>query len=79
MGQAFKDEKSGNYIMKYSVGQALQFLPWFTLAHVAAGPLGFPADGFSSPYQYAISWGSLLIALLGILAGAKQFAALFFG
>lgn len=66
MGQAFKHEGSGNYVMKYAAGQALQFLPWFTVAHLVAEPLGYPADGFSKPYQTAIGWGSLLVALLGL-------------
>ncbi len=66
MGQVSKHEKSGNYVMKYSSGQALQYLPWFTAAHLLAKPLGYPADGFSRPYQAAITWGSLLIALLGL-------------
>lgn len=65
MGQAFK-HPSGNYVMKYPMGQALQFLPWFLTAHVLAAPMGYPADGFSRPYQAAISWGSLLVALLGL-------------
>lgn len=52
--------------MKYPMGQALQFLPWFLTAHWLAEPLGFPADGFSAPYQAAIAWGSLLIAFLGL-------------
>lgn len=65
MGQAIQ-HPSGNYVMKYPMGQALQFLPWFTIAHALAVPLGFPADGFSLPYQAAISWGSLLVAFLGL-------------
>ncbi len=65
MGQAFQ-HPSGNWVMKYSMGQALQFLPWFTVAHLLAEPLGYPADGFSLPYQAAISWGSLLVALIGL-------------
>lgn len=66
MGQAFKHPKSGNYVMKYSGGQALQYLPWFFAAHALAEPLGYPADGFSKPYQMAIGLGSLLVALLGL-------------
>ncbi len=66
MGQAFRHEKSGNYVMKYSSGQAWQFLPWFAAAHLLAEPLGYPADGFSRPYQVAIGLGSLLVALLGL-------------
>lgn len=65
MGQAFQ-HPSGNWVMKYPVGQALQFLPWFAAAHLLAEPLGYPADGFSRPYQAAISWGSLLVALIGL-------------
>ena len=56
----------GGFVMKYPMGQALQFLPWFLVAHALAEPLGYPADGFSRPYQAAISWGSLLVALLGL-------------
>ncbi len=66
MGQVSKHEASGNYVMKYSSGQALQYLPWFTMANFLAKPLGYPADGFSLPYQAAITWGSLLVALLGL-------------
>ncbi len=65
MGGAFQ-HPSGNYVMKYPIGQALQFLPWFGAAHMVAVPLGYPADGFSRPYQAAVSWGSLLVALLGL-------------
>ena len=65
MGQAFQ-HPSGNYVMKYTMGQALQFLPWFAAAHLLAAPLGYPADGFSMPYQAAISWGSLIVAFLGL-------------
>ena len=72
MGQAFKHEASGNYVMKYSMGQAIQFLPWFAVAHIAAPVLGYPADGFSRPYQMAISWGSLLVAMLGLWFARKN-------
>lgn len=65
MGQAFQ-HPSGNFVMKYPMGQSLQFLPWFLCAHVLAEPLGYPEDGFSRPYQAAISWGSLLVAFLGL-------------
>jgi Dolichyl-phosphate-mannose-protein mannosyltransferase len=64
-GQAFR-HPSGNFVMKYSCGQALQYLPWFTIGHLLAKPLGYPADGFSKPYQVAIGWGSLLVVLLGL-------------
>ncbi len=64
--QAFKDDKSGNYVMKYSSGQAVMYAPAFFLAHFVAKKLGFAADGFSLPYQFAIQLWSVLIAFLGL-------------
>lgn len=65
--QAFLHEESGNYVMKYSVGQAIQFSPFFFIAHAwASNSTAYPADGFSFPYQFMISMGSLLIAFLGL-------------
>jgi hypothetical protein len=63
--QAFQHE-SGSRVMKYSAGLAVQYLPFFLLGHSLAAPLGYPADGFSLPYQLAISLGSLLVAILGL-------------
>ncbi len=57
---------SGSRVMKYSAGMAVQYLPFFLAAHTLAPILGYPADGFSLPYQFAISFGSLLIAILGL-------------
>ncbi|MBL7809321.1 MAG: hypothetical protein JNN28_15995, partial [Saprospiraceae bacterium] len=65
MRQVF-EHNSGNLVMKYPMGQALQFLPWFLTAHVLSEPLGYASDGFSRPYHVAISLGSLLIALIGL-------------
>lgn len=63
--QAFA-HRSGNYIMKYSAGMAVMYLPFFLIGHglALAGP--WPADGFSLPYQIAINFGSLFIALFGL-------------
>ena len=40
---------NGNYVMKYSSGMAVMYLPFFTAAHLVAGALGYPRDGFSLP------------------------------
>jgi hypothetical protein len=57
---------NGHQIMKYSMGQAVMYLPAFTVAHLLATPLGFEADGFSLPYQFALSFQGLLVAFLGL-------------
>ncbi len=65
---AFKHEKSGAYVMKYSIGQAIQFAPFFAVAHIVAKfSSDFPADGFSRPYQLGITAEILFFALLGLL------------
>ncbi len=60
------DHPSGNRVMKYAAGMAVQYLPFFALGHAAASWSDYPADGFSRPYQVAISLGSLLVAILGL-------------
>jgi hypothetical protein len=49
--------KNGKYVFKYAGGVALLELPFFLAAHAVAPALGYPADGFSSPYQYALAFG----------------------
>jgi len=64
---AFKHEKSGNYVMKYSIGQALQYAPFFFIAHVwASNSETYDADGFSFPYQFIISIFSLFFSFIGL-------------
>ncbi|MBC6996850.1 hypothetical protein QWY85_04105 [Neolewinella lacunae] len=58
---------SGRQVMKYSVGQAVLYSPFFFLAHAWASASGaYPADGFSFPYQFMISLGSLVVSFLGL-------------
>lgn len=65
--QAFKHEKSENYVMKYSSGQAVTMLPFFLTAHAyASSSPTYEANGFSFPYQFAIGFGMFLYALLGL-------------
>ncbi|MFH1936138.1 MAG: hypothetical protein ABIK52_01070, partial [Bacteroidota bacterium] len=56
----------GEYIMKYPMGMAILFAPFFFLAHLLSNPLGFPPDGFSLPYQVSVALGCMLYATIGI-------------
>lgn len=62
---AFK-QQSGNYVIRYTMGTALLEAPWFFVAHAIARPMGYPADGFSKPYQFMIYLGGVLFTLLGL-------------
>jgi hypothetical protein len=59
--------ENGNYTYKYLGGVALMELPFFLIAHGLAEKMGYPPDGFSRPYQYAITFGVILYCLLGLL------------
>lgn len=68
-GQFYQASKlpNGQFVMKYPIGMAQLFAPFFFVGHWVAGRLGFPQDGFSMPYQLAICAGVLLFSLLGLL------------
>lgn len=55
-----------DYIMKYPVGMAILYTPFFFIGHFFAHLFNFPADGFSLPYQFSISMGALCYTLVGL-------------
>lgn len=64
---AFQHE-SGVWVMKYSLGQALQFAPFFAVAHAFAKTSAvYPADGFSLPYQLSLAAEVVFFALLSLV------------
>lgn len=63
--QAVKQD-DGTWVLRYTSGLALINAPFFFCGHVAAGVLGYPQDGFSMPYQWAMVIGALLYSILGL-------------
>ncbi|GAB4402959.1 MAG: hypothetical protein OHK0039_01500 [Bacteroidia bacterium] len=60
-------QPDGSFVMKYPVGMAAVYLPWFVVGHLWASlSEAYPADGFSRPYQWAVSWGCIFYAWLGL-------------
>lgn len=57
----------GSHIFRYSMGMALVYLPFFFIGHVWALAGGYVTDGFSLPYQYAITGGAMLYTILGLI------------
>jgi hypothetical protein len=68
---------NGNYVMKYTMGNALLMLPFFTIAHFWAVNSNYPADGFSFPYQLLISIGCLIYLLASIFILQKLLSNFF--
>lgn len=62
-----QQQPEGAWVLKYPMGMAVLWLPFFLAGHVGALVTGAPADGFSAPYQWAIILAMLCYALVGLL------------
>lgn len=60
------EQKDGRHVFKYLGGVALLQSPFFLLAHQVAPSLGYPADGFSLPYQWGIILAAFFYGFLGL-------------
>ncbi len=56
----------GHLVTKYPIGLALLEAPFFGIGHALAKALGYPADGFSAPYQASIAFGGIAYAVAGL-------------
>ncbi len=61
----FRSQSDGKIINKCFPGLAILWLPFFLIAHLLSYFLGFPMDGYSLLYQYAISIAALFYLWLG--------------
>ncbi len=61
----------GSYVMKYPMGLAFFYAPFFFSGHILALVFNYPTDGFSLPYQYSIFIGGIFYSILGIWVLAK--------
>lgn len=57
----------GSKVIKTSMGLSIMYCPFFLMAHVAAPLLGYPADGFSVPYAFALTMAGLFYCILGLV------------
>lgn len=57
---------NGNFVIKMSMGMAISYLPFFSMAHLFAKMFGYETNGFSEPYHFAILLSSLFYFLIGI-------------
>ncbi len=61
----------GSRVIRYPMGMAVLWTPWFAIGHVVAVLTGFEQDGYSMPYQRSVHAGILCYILLGLLALRK--------
>ena len=65
------EQADGQFVMKYPIGMAILYLPFFFIGHLFALLSDYPADGFSWPYQFAISMGGIVYAVIGLFVMRK--------
>ncbi len=57
----------GYWVLKYPMGMALMYLPWFVIGQLWAVLGGYEEDGFSLPYQLSLLYGSFIYTILGLM------------
>lgn len=63
----YVNDKNGNHIIKYSMGMAVLYAPFFLVAHALAGPLGYNPNGYSEIYHFFIEFSGLFYLLFGLI------------
>ncbi len=62
---------NGNWVIVYTMGMAMLYLPFFLIGHLWAIAGGYPTDGYSFPYQFCVSTGMMIYIVLGIIIFRK--------
>ncbi len=58
--------ENGNSVIKYTLGVAILQAPFFVLAHITSGLLGYAQSGFSLPYRFLALFSGCLYSLFGL-------------
>lgn len=64
----FVESGNGHFMTKYTSGWAVLMLPFYLIAEFVAQLAGYPADGFSVPYQVLIILGNLFYLAWSIIS-----------
>jgi hypothetical protein len=62
--QCYQTE-TGYWVMRYPMGMAILYSPFFFIGHLAAWVSHSPMDGFSLPYQSAVLLGGVFYSVCG--------------
>ena len=65
------ESNKGYHLSQYGFGMAIFYLPAFVTGHVFAKISGYPANGYSLPYQYSIVWWQVFYMVLSCVVLRK--------
>ena len=58
---------NGGFISKTSMGISMMYAPFFFMAHAVSEKLGYEANGFTTPYAFALIFSCVVCLLIGFL------------
>ncbi|MEZ5083166.1 MAG: hypothetical protein R2750_06930 [Bacteroidales bacterium] len=61
----FSKLEDGNFINRFPIGMSVFVFPFFVIGHLFALFTGYPADGFSLPYQWSVLASGVFYIALG--------------
>jgi len=67
----FRADDQGRKYIKFPAGMAVLYSPFFGIAHATADQWGEPANGYSEPYRFWLTMGTLIYSLLGLIFFSK--------
>lgn len=56
-----------NYVIRYSIGMSILYMPFFLIAHIISLLFNYTPDGFTAPYQWSIFIESMIVTILGFI------------
>ncbi len=63
----YQTAPNGSRVIKFTMGMAVMYSPFFFLAHASALLFKYEPDGFSTPYEFFIALSSLVYLFIGLL------------
>ncbi len=63
----YQTAPNGSRVIKFTMGVAVMYAPFFLIAHAWANTFGYTANGFSTPYEFFIALSSLVYLFIGLL------------
>lgn len=63
----YQTAPNGGRVIKFTMGMAVMYSPFFFIAHAFAHLFGYEANGFSTPYEFFIALSSLVYLFIGLL------------
>lgn len=71
------DTPTGKKTIITSMGQSILYAPFFFMAHLMSPILGFDADGFTTPYKFALIMSCIVYLMIGLYY-LKRFLLLYY-